>query len=373
MKKIGIISLYHNSRNYGGLLQAYAMVDVLREMGYDAEQIDYNNTLKYQKTLKCLIKRVIKQKDKSNLSIDIDQRIVGRNLLIDDFRNSIPHSIEYNDNTISSTINLYDCFICGSDQIWNYYFNDVYYLNFVPESKLKISYAASMQERSNNNKVNQWICKSIRRLNYISVREVDLIAELSDVGKTIENVLDPTLLLSKKKWIDFANVNTYYKNYILVYFLGNNIEQQRIVKQFAERKGLDLYYLPLLNRENEPSDKEFSDSKKLFNIGPRDLISLIVNAEYIFTDSFHISLFSSLFEKKFISFSRTDNRNMDIRIRSLLKIFDNSYRFIRQEQICDPNIVFSNIEKNYKTDYLTYQQMYNKSLLFLSNALESIR
>lgn len=41
MNKIGIITLYHNNRNYGGLLQAYALQKEVESMGYDCEVIDY--------------------------------------------------------------------------------------------------------------------------------------------------------------------------------------------------------------------------------------------------------------------------------------------------------------------------------------------
>ena len=40
MKRVGIVSMYHNSRNYGGLLQAYALCKVLNDLGIIAEQID---------------------------------------------------------------------------------------------------------------------------------------------------------------------------------------------------------------------------------------------------------------------------------------------------------------------------------------------
>lgn len=41
MNKIGIITLYHNNRNYGGLLQAYALQKEVESMGYDCEVINY--------------------------------------------------------------------------------------------------------------------------------------------------------------------------------------------------------------------------------------------------------------------------------------------------------------------------------------------
>ena len=40
--KVGIVTLYHNNYNFGGLLQAYALPKVIKEhFGIEAEQIDY--------------------------------------------------------------------------------------------------------------------------------------------------------------------------------------------------------------------------------------------------------------------------------------------------------------------------------------------
>ena len=41
MRQIGIITLYHNNCNYGGALQAYALNQAVRELGYGCRTIDY--------------------------------------------------------------------------------------------------------------------------------------------------------------------------------------------------------------------------------------------------------------------------------------------------------------------------------------------
>ena len=42
MKKVGIITQYYKSINYGGNLQAYALCVALNKMGISAEQLCYS-------------------------------------------------------------------------------------------------------------------------------------------------------------------------------------------------------------------------------------------------------------------------------------------------------------------------------------------
>ena len=41
-KRVGILTMYYNSANYGGLLQAYALVRYLNNKGVEAKQITYD-------------------------------------------------------------------------------------------------------------------------------------------------------------------------------------------------------------------------------------------------------------------------------------------------------------------------------------------
>ena len=41
--RIGIITHYYKSSNYGGNLQAYALCEIINKLGFEAEQISYKN------------------------------------------------------------------------------------------------------------------------------------------------------------------------------------------------------------------------------------------------------------------------------------------------------------------------------------------
>ena len=141
--KAAIITHYHNSNNYGGNLQAYALCRVLQNLGVEAEQLDFVKPLP-QKKKPALRKtgRLVKNSLAKIRNSPIAKKLKIRNRSIRSFnRDVIPHTNEvYTADTIANCIDNYDVFISGSDQVWQ----PVAYcpasgLNFVPSGKIKIS------------------------------------------------------------------------------------------------------------------------------------------------------------------------------------------------------------------------------------------
>ena len=70
------------------------------------------------------------------------------------------------------------------------------------------------------------------------------------------------------------------------------------------------------------SDVGFPDIAP-YNVGPKEFVRLIRDAEYVFTDSFHCSVFSMLHSKKFFTFRRYNNDSIvstNGRLYSLLSL-----------------------------------------------------
>ena len=71
-----------------------------------------------------------------------------------------------------------------------------------------------------------------------------------------------------------------------------------------------------------PSDNNFADETP-YDVGPREFLNYIRNAEYVFTDSFHCSVFSILYKRNFFTFSRfseTASQSTNTRIDNLLHL-----------------------------------------------------
>lgn len=198
MKKVGIITHYYGSQNYGGLLQAYALCKKLNALGYDAEQIQYihkdvgepNNAVRKWSTnrianaLKIRISRVKEKDFFSNMK--------KRSKAIEEFRKNIPHSFEiYSKDTISQSNDLYDAFITGSDQVWNMdWYDEAYFLKFV-ENKPKYSYAASVGTNELTTERKKLFKENLMDYTKISVREKDSVELLQPLTKVeVQYVLD---------------------------------------------------------------------------------------------------------------------------------------------------------------------------------------
>ncbi|QEK18906.1 hypothetical protein LAJLEIBI_02929 [[Clostridium] hylemonae DSM 15053] len=112
MEKCGIITLYHKNYNYGGILQAYAMVKIMGELGYDAEIIDYCQSYKalvIHKITKLRIsemlsifKRKLGLKVLNILFPEIKKGIKGRYVNFEKFMEKIPHSVTYSEKILGS-------------------------------------------------------------------------------------------------------------------------------------------------------------------------------------------------------------------------------------------------------------------------------
>lgn len=336
MKKVGIITHYYGSQNYGGLLQAYALCKKLNALGYDAEQIQYihkdvgepNNAVRKWSTnrianaFKIRISRVKEKDFFSNMK--------KRSKAIEEFRKNIPHSFEiYSKDTISQSNDLYDAFITGSDQVWNMdWYDEAYFLKFV-ENKPKYSYAASVGTNELTTERKKLFKENLMDYTKISVREKDSVELLQPLTKVeVQYVLDPTLLLSKNEWDEICLGKRIQEKYLFCYFLGEGIVERQLAREYADAHELKIVTLPFLNGQKRKCDEKFGDVK-LYDVSPGEFVSLIKYSDCVFTDSFHACVFSNIYEKNFFVFPRSGADKMSNRITSLITLFHN------QEKFCD--------------------------------------
>ncbi len=210
-----------------------------------------------------------------------------------------------------------DYYFCGSDQVWNPTYpmtTDLSFLSFAPGEKafsLSASFGVSSIPEGKKNDYTKWLS----HLNKISVREergAEIVKELT--GKDAQVLVDPTMMLTSSEWLKIAKKPkcNLPQKYVLTYFLGFVDRKTRnYIKQQAKLGGLEI--VDLFNIERS----------EYYSLGPAEVIYCIDNAEWIFTDSFHGSVFSILFNKDFTVFDRVeDGAKMTSRINTLLEKFD---------------------------------------------------
>lgn len=343
-KKIGIMTWYRY-QNFGTALQATALYHMIEKLGYSPAMVQYEpkghikdmNIRAFTKALTKKIKQVFNgtyiSPNRDNLYAEYMQNRVTET------DKCLSYSELYDLNT------TLDAFVCGSDQIWSpLCFDDKYFLSFVEDERKMIAYAPSIgAEKIENPIIKGKMADLIARFSKLSVREshgVSIIKEIT--GKEAKNVLDPTLLMTSSEWDLFADTNNTKKidtPYILCYFLGDDRKYLKYVKRLSKETKLPFYIIPLTKKQYT------SEHSVPFEVGPSEFVSLIKNAKYVCTDSFHGMAFSINYHIPFFAFKRfADNSidNQNSRIFSLLnllkledRIVDKSNDNIKNMLSCD--------------------------------------
>lgn len=319
MNKIGILT-FHNSNNYGAVLQNYALFYTCVNLGNDVTVINYINSEVKNDSIIDDVKResgvysktVVLFKKLIFLNINLKKNYnftKFRKQFLNISKNKIYSPNEFYDNDLDL-----DYYIVGSDQVWNKNIVkkhiDAYLLN-MKKPAIKISYAASIGELSSDTS----IFNRLKNFKAISVREESSKKYLQD-SMNLNNIsrnIDPTLLLSKEEWINISvdiNVN---EDYILLYVVEENSKIKEIVDELSRLTGLKvIYFSKLSNVSNK--------YKSFYNAGPREFISLFEKASYVVTNSFHGTIFSIIFEKKFFVINHRSRGNRISELLELLKI-----------------------------------------------------
>lgn len=336
MKSIGIIT-YHHHYNYGTMLQAYALQKYISLMGYDAELINFKivKHLSFLDMLKLRLSRlpVYMVQHKKYISIALAKKeLKERELLFESFygKNIIVGNEEYTSSKgLEENPPIYDGYIVGSDQTWNPYASggpDAFLLPFVKDNKRKGSYAPSISVISLTDEQEVRLKRNLENIKFLSCREIqgaNLLRRL--MGRDVQCVIDPTMLLDFEEWNKVATPFIKEEPYILTYFLGDVKEHRVFVDELAKKTGFKVFSIPCsyLELGNKKWDSKWC--------GPDQFISLIKNADYVCTDSFHGTAFSINFNIPFFSFCKNiDNEitSENSRLYSLLEIFGLSNRLI---------------------------------------------
>lgn len=368
MEKVGIITHYYKSLNYGGNLQAWALCRVLRQMGYDAEQISLQRDISLKTRCSKILNKVL-----TGMHFNLFRNIkIREDALLRFNKDAIPHTKRVTERTIYNLKNDFDILITGSDQVWHpWAVCDAYLLRFADgDNTYKMSYAASISTDYLPDAVQKRYQAALTDFSAISVREEQAVPLIkSIVSQKVEWVLDPVFLLSKQEWDNCSTNRFVGEQYILCFFLGEDMKHRFVAEQYAASRNLKMYTLPHLSGKVRKCDMEFGDVA-LYDIDPQDFLALIKNADYVFTDSFHCAAFSIIFEREFFVF---DRGGMSSRIYSLMRLFDCSCRFCDTEEKVTLDYLQSLSPMNYSAGYEAFGKMKAASLAFLSKNLENAK
>lgn len=331
--KIAIATIaLKNSYNYGNKLQTYALQEYLRKCGYIPETIRYQSD--YVQEMKApprssIIEKLKKQSALQSFSdayriinrtvqkSTLEKKRTSREKKFKSFENAyINYTKEtyYADSDYSNLIRRNDFFITGSDQVWNPYYegtNAFFYLGFAPKGK-RIAYAPSIAHDEIPEGLKSQYSKWLSQIDYLSIREdAGRILLKEEYGLDAKLVCDPVFLLSRKEWHDIAIRPQKEERYFAVYILGKKtVKIKKLIRQYGKKyqiRPLDIY-----SKDEVPS--AFA--------GPEEFLGILENAEFVFTDSFHGTAFSLIFNKPMVLVDRDGNKKTSSRVNSILQVLD---------------------------------------------------
>ena len=376
--KAGIITM-HKVPNFGSHLQAYALQESVKKLGYDTELIDYKYPNEYHiardKDLakkKISLVRIIKFVFK--LPITIFNRVIyTRQIkLFHDFENNF-FNLSYlydSQEEIKKEKPSYDIYITGSDQVWNPRFacgDDIYMCNFGDFSKSRIAYGASVAATSIPESMKAIYKQNLSRYKSIGIRDASSKETLEKITeKSIDVVCDPVFLRNSSDWENISKLSNLKlpKKYILVYILTYSFEPYpqiiSIIKDVKKVFDLPVVFVNTSLRHYF----QVKPYKNIYTASVPDFLKLFANASFILTTSFHGTAFSLIFHRQFLSIIN-DNKK-DSRISDLQKTIGlNNYSTIK-----DYSISILNKKIDYEIINNNIELMIKKSWIFLKSSLE---
>ena len=352
--KIGILTQPLHA-NYGGLLQNYALQQMLLRAGHKVETIDwypsYNPLRERLYRLKRAMLSVFFPEKYPKLRYKITEE--ERNVIQRNINHFISTYINHTEKVRSEEGFItkakegnYDAYVVGSDQCWRPRYNaflSSMFLDFVKGEKTKrIAYAASFG-------TDQWeftqemtsICAPLaQKFDFVSVREdsgVKLCKE--HLGVNAVHVLDPTLLLAKEDYIHLieAEKEPKAKGTLFNYILDPDSVKSAFINRVAKERELKSFQvLPKCQEETRTKQDVKNRIKDCVFPGVTTWLQAFMDAEMTIVDSFHGMVFSIIFNKPFWVIGNA-NRGMS-RFTSLLKVFHLEDRLLDANQLQEVDI-----------------------------------
>lgn len=344
--KIGILTFHWAyNRNFGASIQSFACLNMIKKFYNNVEIINFqrNKILFYQKIRFYLEGKNFKKYNKKFLALS--KKV-----------NTFDELQKLNDE--------FNVFIVGSDQVWrNIIKTKHYFFDFVNDDKKKIAYAASfgVDYWEGTPELTEEIKHLIKRFDHISVREesgIDICKNTFGIDNAV-CVLDPTLMISREDYQpildDWQDKSHLKKKYIAHMLLDDTKELKKESQNIADYLKADINYI------KGKSFKIFGRDITFYN-KVSQWLTYLKDAELVITDSFHCTVFSLIFHKKFVVVA---NRARGVaRLETLLSKVGLQDRFftdikdVMKSGILDKEIDYNEVDKKleihrkYSMDFL---------------------
>lgn len=322
--KIGIVTYWDSSDNYGQIMQGLALQRFLRSLGHDPFIIRFHEEVpstslcgKISKLSPLYLWQYIKYRKAISNALVFNQNHPRR------FKEFKKNNIKYSKQEFWSFNELLcadwseiDAFICGSDQIWSpkYLPNWLSYtLAFAPMRCRKIAYACSFGRSSLDLKYTYQLKEQLKTFNAIGLREKTGVSICKNAGiAEAKLVCDPTLLLKANDYLDIVNDISKKKNTAFIYLLNWEMDlPTQEINKYLNSQNIKISYFPTRGNENLWTSSQ--------DLSINNWIREIALSQLVITNSFHGTVFSIIFHRPFVAFAlQGKDAGMNDRLQTLL-------------------------------------------------------
>ena len=344
-RKIGILT-FHFARNYGAVLQCYALTRYLQKQGHDAAVIDYQpkyHTIRFAAhkppfAYACYRWNFFRR---SPLGKRADAFVKGYREAVEANRTHRDDKVlqafaDFRETHLNCTRRYAtyaelkehppeaDAYIVGSDQVWNPDILDqkldpAYFAAFGKTETKRIAYAVSLGRDLVGRELID-LRRYCADMDAISIRERSETA-VEAMQRDVHVCLDPTLLLDAADYAEAEAAPTETEPYIFVYGFQTNEATKHAVELAKARYGCKV-----LN--GSPLKIHLDGAETVYDYGPSEFLTYLKNAACVVTNSFHGTALSLIYEKDFITIAHTLRPT---RMVELLKKLELSYRLCGDE------------------------------------------
>lgn len=335
MKRIGIVSynIYGNFTNYGSALQSWALSKSVEKVSDGKVQpvlVDYCPDFLKDKDILNPFKNMWDQSEESQRMCKLTMPAIKvnyekfMNFFNTQFKKTQLKYTSENFNEIIKNENL-SGFICGSDTIFCFDelgFDEGYFADYDVMKKKSVAFAASFGDCDFTENACKKVDRLLQNFNAIYLRENQMVDYVkSKVNVPVGRVIDPTLLLEPEEYDIITSDEKPKEKYLLLYSRRYNPEMEKYAIELAKKNNWKIIEISIRATNAEKGHEMRYDA------GVEEFLSLVKNAEFVVTNSYHGMIFSIQFKRDFVVFPRVFCDNKMDELLGILNLTNRIYNF----------------------------------------------
>lgn len=369
MKNIGTVSynINCNFTNYGSALQSWALKTAVERLGYRPVLVDYCPDVLREANPLDPFRKMWDKDSESRRMCELSMPAIRENFVkFERFYTERFNRTEkkYTSEDFADVVadEQLNGFLCGSDTIFCidefHGFEDAYYANYPCMRGRSVAYAASFGDSHFTPADFETLDRRLANFKAIGLRENQMLPYVqAHVGVPVARVVDPTLLLTRADYDGIAAPATPHAPYLLLYTRRYNPQMEAFAIREARERGLRIVEISL-RATNAGLGHEMR-----YDAGVEEFLSLVRDAAFVVTNSFHGLIFAVQYSRPCFVFSREQG---DSKIGEVLELFG------MEDRLLHPDVPALSAPTDYATVHARIEKARLASVAFLGTELEML-